>query len=300
MSDSLSKDYTFLKGATSAEDFVVVTAVVDELGDRSAAQLYCWLGDDWYDVDTYGWSSCGVCILNESKTIVCVSDLGEVAISAPGGVRGTEWVSANGQPLSSTGKLRTVKTIGEVAVTAGMGRQVYMRESHAQWKAIDAGMRRLKPEGKPVGFEGIDGFNLNHIYAVGWQGEIWHFDGNDWTQKGSPTNQILTNVCCGSDGNVYACGRRGLLIVGYGNQWQIIDQKDTIEDFWGISWFNNKLYLSTMRAVYTLEQGSLVLVDFGDDIPLTCYDLSVGNNVLCSVGEKDVMLFDGNTWQRLD
>lgn len=300
MSEPLKNDYTFLKGAVSQSDFVVVSAVVDDLRERSPAQLYGWLGDDWYDFGTYGWRTCGVCILEESGTIVGVSDAGDVAIAARGGVREVETVGYGDQIPLHLGKLRAVKAIGGVAIVTGMGRQVYMRESSGRWKAIDEGVRRLNPGRKPVGFEGIDGFSLENIYGVGWNGEIWHYDSKRWTQKSSPTNQVLTNVCCGGDGNIYVCGRRGLLIAGRDEQWEIVDQQNTIEDFWGIAWFADKLHLATMRAVYVLEGNQLSLVDFGDDIPLTCYDLSVGKDVLCSIGEKDVMLFVEGSWRRLD
>ena len=67
--------------------------------------------------------------------------------------------------------------------------------------------------GENAGFEDICGFNLTEVYAVGWNGEIWQWEGVRWIDRPSPTNLILTGVCCGTDGNVYACGQNGTLIV---------------------------------------------------------------------------------------
>jgi hypothetical protein len=301
VSEPLKDTYTFLTGAANGKEFVVVASVVDELGDRSAAQLYFWLGDDWYDVDTYGWSTAGLCVVQQDKpTIVCVSDAGDVATAAAGGIRGEERIGEGGETPRKIGRICRVRSIGGMAHTAGMGRQVYRRETNGDWRAIDNGVRRQRKDGKVVGFEGIDGFDKDDIYAARWNGEIWNFDGQAWRQIDSPTDQILTNLCCGGDGYVYACGRRGLLLRGHGDEWRVIRQESTIEDIWGLAWFNDSLYLATMRAVYTLKDDALELVDFGDDLPTTCYHLATGGGVLCSIGEKDVMMFDDQKWERLD
>ncbi len=67
-----------------------------------------------------------------------------------------------------------------------------------------------------------------------------------------------------------------------------------------LAWYGGKLYLSTMLGLYTLQGGSLVEVDFGDDAPATCYHLSVADGVTWSFGAKDIMAFDSNTWIRID
>jgi hypothetical protein len=301
VSEPLSETYTFLKGAVYDHEFIVVSAVVDELKERSPAQLYAWLGDDWYDVDTYGWTAAGLCCLNESQpTVVCVSEFGEVATAATGGIRGEEVIESNSGSPRQFGKIRCVREIGGLAYAAGMGRQVYKREAPGSWVAMDQGTRRDPMDKAVVGFEGIDGYGHAEIYAAGWKGEIWQYDGQLWMQQISPTNQILTDLCCGGDGWVYACGRQGMLIRGRGDRWQVIEHESTIEDFWSMSWYNDKLYLATTRAVYALEGDVLERVDFGEVMPATCYYLASGGGVLCSIGQKDIILFDGQVWRRLD
>jgi hypothetical protein len=65
------------------------------------------------------------------------------------------------------------------------------------------------------------------LYAVGWQGEIWHYDGEKWHQLPSPTKLVLVDVCCAGDGTVYACGREGLLLKGRDQTWEIVEPPGT-------------------------------------------------------------------------
>jgi hypothetical protein len=80
----------------------------------------------------------------------------------------------------------------------------------------------------------------------------------------------------------------------------MIEHGITEEDFWGIAWYAGRLFLSTMRLVYALVNGSLQQVDFGAEAPRTCFQLSAADGVLWSIGAKDVMSYDGSTWARID
>src|SRR5262249_11807282 len=153
---------------------------------------------------------------------------------------------------------------------------------------------------KVVSFEAIDGFSTDEIYAAGRNGEIWRHDGSRWNRLDSPTDMILTNVCCAGDDNVYVCGRNGTLLRGRDDRWHMIEQQVTNEDFWGLVWYEEKLYLSTVHFVYTFAEGVLEPVDFGADVPRTCFQLSAADGVLWSIGAKDVMSYDGNRWTRVD
>jgi len=58
-----------------------------------------------------------------------------------------------------------------------MDRQVYRREDVNKWVCLDATMRPGKDAGV-VGFESVTGFSAKDVYAAGWGGEIWRFDGS--------------------------------------------------------------------------------------------------------------------------
>ncbi len=54
-----------------------------------------------------------------------------------------------------------------------------------------------------MGFEAIDGYSSEALYAVGWAGEVWKFDGAKWSQAPKLTDAVLTAVCCAPDNVVY-------------------------------------------------------------------------------------------------
>ncbi|QDH70347.1 hypothetical protein [Marilutibacter alkalisoli] len=181
-----------------------------------------------------------------------------------------------------------------------MNRQVWRRDDAQQWVSLDQGAKPVDGHKEVVGFEAVDGFSESDIYAVGWNGEIWQFDGKAWSQKESPTPLVLTRVLCAGDGAVYASGRKGLLLRGCGNAWEIIDHQSMIDDIWDLAWYREELYLSTMHGLFALDGDKLLPVDFGDDTPDSCHRLSVADGVLWSIGGKDIMAFDGAQWKRID
>ena len=79
----------------------------------------------------------------------------------------------------------------------------------------------------------------------------------------------------------------------------MINHDKTTADVWDIEWFKGELYVSTFSGVYQLKGDTLEPVDFGDDPPRTTYKLSAGEGVMWSIGEKDVMSFDGSHWARI-
>jgi hypothetical protein len=108
-----------------------------------------------------------------------------------------------------------------------------------------------------VGFEAIDGYSDTEIYAVGWNGEIWEFDGTDWIGRDSPTNVILAAVCCAPNDVVYTAGLQGVLIEGRKDAWEAVRWEDDVTvDLWDLCWFQEKLYVATMTALYTLNGNS--------------------------------------------
>ncbi len=275
--------YSFTRGTALnlAQGFLVI--VKDALAKDRRPHAICAMynNDEWHEAGMAGWMAVGVCAVKDE--MVAVGETGGV-LTLAGGTMGQEQIATKEQP----------------SYAAGMGRQVWRREGPRQWVAIDQGCRRAQPDGTPVGFEAIDGTSEKDLWAVGWQGEIWHCDGQAWRQIDSPSNGVLANVCCGGDGAVYACGRRGLLLRGRQGAWEAIEHESTIEDLWGLAWFADRLWLASTRALYTLDGDGLRLYGFDDDTPATCYHLSAAGGALWSIGAKDVLAFDGTTWTRID
>jgi hypothetical protein len=191
------------------------------------------------------------------------------------------------------GSIRAVAEIDGRAHAVGLRGMVYRLDTPALWTRIDEQLSRE--------FDGqaIHGFSGSDLYAAGFRGELWHFDGRDWQRRDLPTNVNLTSVKCAADGVVYIGGHGGLLIRGRNETWEIIDHGETESDIWDLDWFAGELYVSTLSGLYRLKGSTLQPVAFGDDKPRSFYHLSVGEGVLWSIGEFDVMSFDGVQWVRV-
>jgi len=237
------------------------------------------------------WSAVDVCVAkNPIEKMVAVGEDGNV-FTYVGGNSTDEIIEP--KPIT----LRRLGTIDGFSYACGMKRQVYKRIDENKWIPMHA---PLPNPNESVGFEAISGFSQNEIYAVGWNGEIWEWNGSTWLNHGSPTNLILTGVCCGDNQTVYICGQNGTIIRGRHDTWGLMEFEDIFDDFWDIIWFNNTFYVATMNMIFQLVNNYLIPVSFGDDSPRTCYRLTQAEDVLWSVGDSDIFAFDGTNWVRID
>lgn len=246
------------------------------------------------------WLACSgtVCHL-PSERYVALGVQGQVRVMG-GGSQSDESISNSGRDPRSRGPLREVRGVARGrAYAVGTCRQAYVREDEGVWRCIDQTAQGGDVALTDTSFESIDGFSEQEIYTVGWEGEIWSYDGSVFTQASSPTNLALYKVRCAGDGYAYACGQLGTLLRGRGDKWEIIEHESTREDLWGMEYFDGHLYVSSTHFVYRLVDGRLERVDFGDDVPASCYHLSAADGIMWSVGAKDVMEFDGQSWKRI-
>lgn len=238
-----------------------------------------------------------------SLAVIAKPEVGLVAISGAGyysavmasGTRTGDIVAdALPPPLAPrTGGLRRVAAIEGRAFAAGLRGIVYRFDDERRWVRIDDGL--------PYGFniQAIHGFSETEVYAAGREGAMWQYDGRRWIERDSPTSATLTTIKCASDGFAYVAGHGGVLLRGRGDSWNAIEQSATDEIIWGLEWYADHLYVSTMTGVFRLEGANLEPVDFGDDKPKTSYQLSAADGELWSSGEFDLMSFDGTKWSRI-
>lgn len=200
------------------------------------------------------------------------------------------------------GVLRDVRQIGDHAYACGMKRQVYRRETDGKWTRFDKGVVLPLTSGEIAGFNSIDGFSEDDIYAVGWGGEIWHCAKGAWEKIESPTNIKLERVVCAGDGQVYAVGQCGIILRGRGHGWDIVEQAETKEQFWGTAWHLDRLWLATASAVYVLDpEDDLKKIEIiPDGEKITCGWLDAGFGVMWSVGAKHLFrTTDGIKWEQV-
>jgi len=293
MDKPISKSTQYVSGAARFSDLIYLIGrdrglIKDEI--EHARFIGFDRGNFGHNGDR-NWRGIALCVAKlPSERMVAIGEDGQV-FTYVGGKHTDETIQP--QPVC----LRNIGVVDGYAIACGMKRQVYRRSAENSWTAMHAPAPK---EGQNAGFEAIAGYSIKETYAVGWNGEIWEWDGGQWLNRTSPTNLILTGLACAGDGNVYICGQHGTLIRGRHDLWDIIDLEKFVEDLWDTHWFNDTLYLATMTGLYTFTSAGIRPVDFGSDAPATCYRLTSAENVLWSVGTDDVFCFDGKQWTRID
>ena len=147
-------------------------------------------------------------------------------------------------------------------------------------------------------FESMDGTSREDIYAVGLQGEMWHFDGRAWQQIDSPTNANLFEVHCVSSELVYAVGANGVVVRGAGARWQVL-QSDAFKDgLWGVASFGDEVYVAGFNGIARIVGNDLKPVTTGLG-KIGGYRLRAKYGVLWSIGNEHVLRYDGQKWEEL-
>ncbi len=288
----ISSHTSFVDGAARFSDLIYLVAQDRGLAAQDVAHsrfVAFYRGEFCYSGDK-NWSAVSVCVVRRpADLMVAVGHDGDV-YTYVGGVSAYEQIEP--EPLA----LRNLGVVDGLAYACGMNRQVFRRDEDGAWIAMHAPGSQ-----ETSGFEAIDGFDSDEIYAVGWRGEIWLWHAGSWTACPPQVEVVLTGVCCAGDGQVYACGQDGTLLIGRRGDWRRVEPSGLAVDIWDVHWFDGRIYLATMDGLYTYDEHRGVLpVDFGSDAPSSCYRLSSAEGVLWSVGERDVFSFDGRDWRRVD
>jgi hypothetical protein len=295
----IADNFTFLLGAVRYKDLFYFALQDDRVDINHEPHFNPVTLDrgEWGGNKIIQWTPVDLTVCRSPlEQMVAMSEDGDIYCLGSG-QEGFEKITDEGKsPLERGGPMRGIRYIGSSVYAVGMKRQIYRRVDFDHWVSIDVGIFSNKSE--VVGFEAIDGFDDNDLYAAGWEGEIWGFDGERWERKDSPTNIILHDICCADDGSVYACGQLGTLVKGRGDVWEIIDT-ELQENLWSLAWFNGTLYLAAFSGIYQLIGDQVRRINFTQDIPGTFYHLSAADGLLCSIGGKDVMGFDGELWFRI-
>lgn len=264
------------------------------------SMIATWDGERWNPATRVGWSAVGIAQASvPSVEWIAVGANGEAVSVSAGGAR-PETLGAGEVSPRDIGLMTRVKAIDGKLFAVGMCRQVYRRDGPDVWRRVDQGVRRSPGDTSVVGFKGIDGFSQHELYGAGWRGEVWLLEDAAWRQIASPTNLILTDVCCAPDGHVYICGRRGMLLKGRRDQWSIVENALTRQDFWGVAWHEGRVYVATMQALAVLDGDRLAWAAPEDDAPDTAYHLSTNGTLLWSFGPRGIFVFDGRDWTQFD
>jgi hypothetical protein len=299
----MHSDIGYLRGLISETGTIAVLAASEKLEDQDIDHVFIAIQkDDKWVIRQEEFSAvsmhCGKG--NFARTVAILGMEGDVVVNNPNGVVHERL----GKGKSAPNKLRTmheVRAIGSSFYAVGMRRQVFRRNMSAgPWEKIDSGVFVPDSSKEVAGFLSIDGFGDDEIYAVGYGGQIWMFDGKTWSQVVSPTNARLECVRCTLEGDVLASGEGGVILRGRKSTWRVLDQDITEEPFTGIAVLKKTAYFAT-------EDGTIVALGndkFSQVIPKEGSEVTTGfldsnGKELLSIGEADILLFNGRAWREL-
>ncbi len=281
--------------AVKDDETGAVVLVVDELAqlpDAPHGAIYDLRGDTVTELGFHEINLVGQCFSGPGKNqIVTLAEWGDVFVS-DGETSTLEQVEVQFGPL------RNLTQIGANAIACGADLQVFRRESTG-WVSIgpDEALRADFPANH---IEAIDGFGENELYGAGRDGVIWWFDGTAWYPVQSQTNLSFYAVHCGSDNKVYLSGQGGIVAVGrYGN-FELHKPDTPLSDVWGVALWNGLVYLASFRAMITWDGSEWDTSAEAMAVGQTFYDLHISQSYLWSIGMKDVLKFDGETWVRIN
>jgi hypothetical protein len=149
------------------------------------------------------------------------------------------------------------------------------------------------------GFSDLDAFSESDMYAVGGNGDVWHYDGKKWTQMGFPSNVELGTVTCAGDGQVYISGEGGSLWVGQKSTWKSI-YKGSSSILWNdVLWFEGKLWLASdyQFRIWNGKELEPVMHE-GKPVPMNGH-MDVHDGLLAIASSEYVMTYDGKNWKHI-
>lgn len=296
--EKISDIVSFRNCLLLSDERIVVLAGYDEADEEDAPHTVLisaqGLNPD-FDVQEIDFTASHIASLNtESDCYIVMDKYGRYYVNENGGnhegnIFKEFTLPGEGRPI------RRLRRIFDHLYCVGMSDFIYKGTMDLNWTEIGSG---IKGDGS---IEAVDGFSEDELYAVGWDGVIWCYDGSTWKKVASPTNVILTDIKCASDGYAYCTGRSGLVIKGRYDEWEVVIDLEEMEDLWSLQEFDNSIYLSGISGVFRFKEETLEELDIDSTLSegITSYILFRSSDSLISMGNKDILQFDGHAWVRL-
>lgn len=200
------------------------------------------------------------------------------------------------------GPVNRLKQIGGELYAVSARRGVCKRVAKNQWESlcppVDFPSKDKDAEIiETWGFEDLDGFNENDIYACGGRGDVWRALNGEWSQIDFPSNMILESILCAPDGKVYVGAQSGTVFGGAGNEWKMLWKGDLSLPFKHLAWFNDTLWGCNSYGLWRLENNEMAEVKLPDEIKVCATSLRVNDGVMLMASQYGAAFFDGNEWK---
>ncbi|AYB30144.1 WD40/YVTN/BNR-like repeat-containing protein [Chryseolinea soli] len=290
---------TFLTGYSSRRGALGLLTFPDMMDARAPfCRLFSYAGGQWGSLD----------LKFQCKSITVKSDParnyrawwvlgknGQVAEIA-GGAPNIDQIPGAGLEVSKPyGYVEAIKNIGGELYVCGYGRQVY-KQTATGWTSI---ADDILTRDTGTGFFDIDGTDQQHVYAVGWKGEIYLHDGKTWHRDDGHTTAHLGAVRCLGPDNVWICGNDGVVLHGRFNHWERLSDPAFVDNWYSIEEFNGQIYLAGNNVLARIVNGSIQRVDPGLGKPFTVHRLHAKDGMLWAIGSANILTFDGKTWSEV-
>ena len=202
------------------------------------------------------------------------------------------------------GGMINLKNIGGYVYAVGSRRSVCRREGPNDWvpmwnDSLPIPKVKETPDLGDYGFEAIDGFSTDDIYAAGGKGDVWHFDGKRWRQIPFPSNMDLYNVCCGADGQVYLGAQSGHVFRGRGQQWEHICKGGISLRYNDMVWFQDSVWCTNDYGIWRIHNGKRSLVDLPAGICACMGYASAADGIMVMAGMYGAAMHNGKDWVNL-
>jgi hypothetical protein len=207
-----------------------------------------------------------------------------------------------------------LKCLNGYTYSIGIDRTIYKRVAVGRWEPfVTKGLKfmndipglREMPTARMLeitggfGFSDMDAFSDSDVYAVGGNGDVWHFDGSAWQQMGFPSNVQLGTVTCAGDGNVYISGEGGSLWVGRKSTWKRVYEGSSSILWNDVLWFEGKLWLASDYQ-FRIWDGQQMQPVTHEGKSVNMYGhMDVFDGLLAIASPEWVETFDGQQWRKI-
>lgn len=195
-------------------------------------------------------------------------------------------------PVYDKGPLRRIRIIGSDVICAGSVGQVYWLNN----EKIEA-LPPLRVEGDYVTIEDIAGTSRNDFVAVTSDGYAAHFNGKRWATLDIPTNTDLTSICPLAGQNYAISGGDGVVLIGSGDQWQVLNHDDEERHYWGIASHAGSIYAAHLAGIDKVSGEDLIALKIPNSKKLQFTVLRSSDWGVWSFAERTVGLIRNDQWQ---
>ena len=293
MSDTQTLDLELTGVYVHGTRGVMVIAEPPCADDAVSSRVYWNNEGTWYFVAEWPGAIVGSTLLNTSplERFFLTAD-GRVYKRIKGDIT-EETIDPSDEGPNNLLLMRDLISVGDDLIAVGMARHAYRRTPNGQWHPIDQTCYQPRNQRtQATGFNAVTATPTG-LTAVGYKGEIWHYNNTTWTQDTSPTTNTLT--CTTTNNTTTLIGGLGTLLLGTPGNWETIPLPNPHLEIWSTITHNNTYYLATNQGLHKLHNNQLHPIPLHGN-PTTTH-LSTNNNTIWCIGTHHIhTTTDGTTW----